>query len=363
MGSMSTSNAAPLPRLGEVFFDVRSASRTLRISWYADTGVAVLSIWQGGTCTGSFRLPMGDLPRMIETLQHGPEGWDPPDQGSPLPAAAPGRAGRDPYPDGSGSLHYLNGPPPVDAPDYPENPDAQGYHDDPAPARHRDQPAADRYPDSPTSAMYPDGPVPREYPDQPTQAHHPDSLSPAHYPDQPTQAHYPDSLSPAHHPDSGSAGGSPDQPTQARYPDSPGAAHYPDGLGPAHYLDQQPEPPYSGRLSDPGQAGGIGHADAPSESLTDPYPGGAVAHQDAAGRGSHSPRLSGRADRRPARVPSHRRERPGWADEQPAPGRDSGTAVQSENGLEPLPESFPYGQQRHDHELHERQPEPLRPFT
>ena len=62
MGSMSTSNAAPLPRLGEVFFDVRSASRTLRISWYADTGVAVLSIWQGGTCTGSFRLPMGDLP-------------------------------------------------------------------------------------------------------------------------------------------------------------------------------------------------------------------------------------------------------------------------------------------------------------
>src|SRR6266536_4037510 len=88
MGSMSTSNAAPLPRLGEVFFDVRSASRTLRISWYADTGVAVLSIWQGGTCTGSFRLPMGDLPRMIETLQRGPEGWDSPDQGSPLPTAA-----------------------------------------------------------------------------------------------------------------------------------------------------------------------------------------------------------------------------------------------------------------------------------
>src|SRR6266568_3645931 len=229
MGSMSMSDAAPLPRLGEVFFDVRSASRTLRISWYADTGVAVLSIWQGGTCTGSFRLPMGDLPRMIETLQRGPEGWDPPDQGSPLPAAAPGRASRDPYPDGSGSLHYLNGPPPVDAPDYPENPDAQGYHDDPAPARHRDQPTADRYPDSPTSAMYADRPVPREYPDQPTQAHHPDSL------------------------------------------------------GPAHYLDQQPEPPYSGRLSDPGHARGIGHADAPSESLTGPYPGGAVAHQDAAG--------------------------------------------------------------------------------
>src|SRR6266536_3514487 len=327
MGSMSTSNAAPLPRLGEGRINNRKTSRTLRISWYADTGVAVLSIWQGGTCTGSFRLPMGDLPRMIETLQRGPEGWDPPDQGSPLPAAAPGRASRDPYPDGSGSLHYLNGPPPVDAPDYPENPDAQGYHDDPAPARHRDQPAADRYPDSLTSAMYPDRPVPREYPDQPSQAHHPDI---------PVPREHPDSFSPA---------------------------HYPDGLGPAHYLDQQPEPPYSGRLSDPDHADGTGHADAPSESLAGPYPGGAVAHQDAAGRGSHSPRLSGRADRRPARVPSHRRERPGWADEKPAPGWDSGTAVQAENGLEPLPESFPYGQQRHDHELHERQPEPLRPFT
>src|SRR6266702_2968083 len=87
MGSMSTSDAAPLPRLGEVFFDVRSASRSLRISWYADTGVAVLSIWQGGTCTGSFRLPMTDLPRMIEALQRGP--------GSPAAPgpAAPGRGG------------------------------------------------------------------------------------------------------------------------------------------------------------------------------------------------------------------------------------------------------------------------------
>jgi hypothetical protein len=27
----------------------------MRLSWYADTGVAVFSIWQGGTCTGTFR--------------------------------------------------------------------------------------------------------------------------------------------------------------------------------------------------------------------------------------------------------------------------------------------------------------------
>jgi hypothetical protein len=66
------SDAAPLPRLGEVFFDVRGNSRSMRLSWYADTGVAVFSIWQAGMCTGTFRLPIGDLSRMIETLERGP---------------------------------------------------------------------------------------------------------------------------------------------------------------------------------------------------------------------------------------------------------------------------------------------------
>jgi hypothetical protein len=70
---MSASDAAPLPRLGEVFFDVRGHSRTMRLSWYADTDVAVFSIWQGGKCTGTFRLPMDDLSRMIEILQRGPQ--------------------------------------------------------------------------------------------------------------------------------------------------------------------------------------------------------------------------------------------------------------------------------------------------
>src|SRR3974390_2484274 len=74
MGSMSASDAAPLPRLGEVFFDVRGESRSMRLSWYADTGVAVFSIWQGGTCTGTFRLPLADLPPVIGALEGGPEG-------------------------------------------------------------------------------------------------------------------------------------------------------------------------------------------------------------------------------------------------------------------------------------------------
>src|ERR1700735_2111113 len=82
MGSMSSYDAAPLPRLGEVFFDVRGDSRSMRVSWYGDTGVAVLSIWQAGRCTGTFRLPVDELDRMVATLRRGP------DRGQSLPPDA-----------------------------------------------------------------------------------------------------------------------------------------------------------------------------------------------------------------------------------------------------------------------------------
>jgi hypothetical protein len=69
---MSEPDAVPLPREGEVFFDVRGDARTMRLSWYADSQVAVFSIWQGNRCTGTFRLPFADLSRMVRTLQSGP---------------------------------------------------------------------------------------------------------------------------------------------------------------------------------------------------------------------------------------------------------------------------------------------------
>jgi hypothetical protein len=72
IGSMSEPDAVPLPREGEVFFDVRGESRTMRLSWYADSSVAVFSIWQRNRCTGTFRLPFADLARMVATLQAGP---------------------------------------------------------------------------------------------------------------------------------------------------------------------------------------------------------------------------------------------------------------------------------------------------
>ncbi len=102
MGTMSASDAAPLPRLGEVFFDVRGNSRSMRLSWYADTGVAVLSIWQGGMCTGTFRLAIADLPRMVQTLQRGPDGQQPGWDGQ-----APGHAFADPPGDATAQVRAM----------------------------------------------------------------------------------------------------------------------------------------------------------------------------------------------------------------------------------------------------------------
>src|SRR5690348_13089273 len=142
MGSMSTTEPAPLPRLGEVFFDVRSKARSLRISWYSDTGVAVLSIWQGGTCTGSFRLPMGDVPRLIATLQAGPPAGDSPGAAPAAPAQYGGPAGpRQPAAAGD-SLHHPGGG--ATAP-YPGQ----------APAAAADPYASSPYPASTAPASYP----------------------------------------------------------------------------------------------------------------------------------------------------------------------------------------------------------------
>ena len=138
IGFMSASDAAPLPRLGEVFFDVRGDSRSMRLSWYADTGVAVFSIWQGGRCTGTFRLPIDDLPRMIETLQRGPQrrrGSAPEGRRSERadrqPAGnQPGYYGDGDYSDGDGGYDDVGLPVGADheSDDAGAGPQAGGYH-------------------------------------------------------------------------------------------------------------------------------------------------------------------------------------------------------------------------------------------
>jgi hypothetical protein len=144
MGSMSASDAAPLPRLGEVFFDVRGNSRSMRLSWYADTGVAVFSIWQGGMCTGTFRLAIADLPRMVDTLQRGPGGqraeWDDAEAAGQQAFAEPMDAtaqvqmepllaqGRPDYPDGPADPLCPPPPPRLPPPPAPTPPPARSLH-------------------------------------------------------------------------------------------------------------------------------------------------------------------------------------------------------------------------------------------
>jgi hypothetical protein len=58
----------PMPRLGDVFDDVRDNGRTMRISCHTDRDAVVVSLWHDTLCRGSFRLAADDLDRLISTL-------------------------------------------------------------------------------------------------------------------------------------------------------------------------------------------------------------------------------------------------------------------------------------------------------
>jgi hypothetical protein len=147
---MSEPDAVPLPREGEVFFDVRGEARTMRLSWYADSAVAVFSIWHGSRCTGTFRLPFGDLARMAAALQSGPSSRSVKAPGPPGDAASGGRAGpAQGYPQTAS---------------YPAAPGAGGYPGNQAPAR--PQPDPYRVPRGYPDRGYPDSGYPDSgYPD------------------------------------------------------------------------------------------------------------------------------------------------------------------------------------------------------
>jgi hypothetical protein len=61
----------PLPTAGEVFLDTRGSGRALRVSWHPENDLVVLSLWQGDTCTGTFRLPVEDVPDLVDALRDG----------------------------------------------------------------------------------------------------------------------------------------------------------------------------------------------------------------------------------------------------------------------------------------------------
>jgi hypothetical protein len=373
---MPASDAAPLPRLGEVFFDVRGSSRSMRLSWYADTGVAVFSIWQGGMCTGTFRLPIADLPRMVATLSSGPgakavgraqdlldkdyhgaapaagyEGGGPatgyyggpdadyqralPDadyQRSQLDAdyqrseldADYQRADRSAsYPAGRAHSGYQDRPA-VPYPDGPGYPDALGYPDGPDYRPGHGDRDEDAYPDAPYqhSWGYPDGAADQDREDQdgPT---YPDGPS---YPDGPAYPAYPDDRAyqdrlgyasgGAYHDASGYPDGA-DHPVPGGLPGRQDGADTDSYSGPAGYPNDG-----TGRYAED-----LRHSGRPDRPGTDSYPDAAISADFPSvpsGRGRRHAR-----GRRPADSGAEaRNNHPG--DDEPYPGA-------------PLDESFPYG--------------------
>ena len=65
----------PLPVAGEVFLDTRGSGRALRVSWHhlgqEGGDLVVLSLWNGSTCTGSFRIAAQDVPHLVDALREG----------------------------------------------------------------------------------------------------------------------------------------------------------------------------------------------------------------------------------------------------------------------------------------------------
>jgi hypothetical protein len=272
MGSMSASDAAPLPRLGEVYFDVRGESRSMRLSWYADTGVAVFSIWQGGTCTGTFRLPIADLPRMVQALQRGPDGApgtpaEQPDAGQAR-RAAPAREPEaampggdiDPRQGGTGGhraragRHHEDGRAPAGYSaepegDYPDATRAVAYGEELA-AAHPAGGAPGGY-DSDPGGGFSSG-QPGGYSGDPGSGYGGDysgSGGPAHrgaaYSDEPTGIYHDPELSDARY-EADRAGGL----AGSRYDQEP-AGPYPDGSGPGGYRDHGPPSSGAGFRDDP----------------------------------------------------------------------------------------------------------------
>ena len=50
------------------FTDDRTGVRRMGVSSHPESGLVVLSLWQGDTCTATFRLPLRDAPRLIAAL-------------------------------------------------------------------------------------------------------------------------------------------------------------------------------------------------------------------------------------------------------------------------------------------------------
>jgi hypothetical protein len=167
MGAMSGAN--PLPKAGEVFFDARGEDRALRISWHPDAQVMVISIWNRGVCSGTFRLSAADVPLFMESLSQGlpstePRGRRHADPPNRQQGHADAQDGHGPTTQALDALKSLSGQPPAPQPMH-----QTGAHY-PHPQRHQPQQHPQQPPPPPQQAPPPPpqhGPPPRPAPPPP----------------------------------------------------------------------------------------------------------------------------------------------------------------------------------------------------
>jgi hypothetical protein len=57
------------------FLDTRGAGRALRVTWHQEAAphgpIVLLSLWREQLCVASFRLPVDDVPDLIDALRSG----------------------------------------------------------------------------------------------------------------------------------------------------------------------------------------------------------------------------------------------------------------------------------------------------
>jgi hypothetical protein len=69
-----------------MFLDERGAG--LRVTWHPERDLVVLSVWQGESCVGTFRMLVQDVPRLSGLLAAALGDWV--DQSGPTPEAEAG---------------------------------------------------------------------------------------------------------------------------------------------------------------------------------------------------------------------------------------------------------------------------------
>jgi len=66
-------NERPTRVARELFIDERDTG--LRVTWHPEREFVVLSVWRDDVCTGTFRLPIEDVPRLSALLATVTDHW------------------------------------------------------------------------------------------------------------------------------------------------------------------------------------------------------------------------------------------------------------------------------------------------